>query len=101
MFYDSPLQRRRLTILNALFLTLQRCECKPSQIRSPSPYTRDDNTLSILIGDQHVGFTLEPVEQKRPRGSAAAKAAAASGGPSTREMGLSGGRLPLTRVSAG
>lgn len=71
--YDTPLQRRRLTILNALFLALQRCECKPSPLRQAS-MRGEAQSLSIAIGDQEINFTLELIVQKRTKGSANADA---------------------------
>lgn len=76
-FYDSPLERRRLSILNALFLALQRCACKPSSLSRPSPVKGDVQEFSVLIGDQHVSFTLDPIEEKRgAKESAIAKSSA-------------------------
>jgi len=57
--YDSPLQRRRLSILNALFLALQRCEY------TALPLSREGQELRIQVGYQRVPFTLNPIGQKR------------------------------------
>jgi hypothetical protein len=53
--FDSPIQRRRLRILNALFMRLERCHTKPS-VRGEVA-----SELSVQVGQQHVGFTLDLV----------------------------------------
>jgi len=52
--FDLPLQKRRLRIINALFLCLERCSMKPG-VGGDSA-----NELSVQVGQQHVSFTLEP-----------------------------------------
>jgi hypothetical protein len=51
--FDSAFERRRLRILNAMFLALERCGMKPS-VRG-----REARTLSVQVGEQPVVFTLD------------------------------------------
>ena len=62
--FDSPLEQRRLRIVNALFLALSRCGCIPARQRG------QDREFSVRVGDQHVRFSLEPCST---RGSARRK----------------------------
>lgn len=57
--FDSPLERRRLRILNAMFLVLARCGMKPS-VRG-----REARELSVQVGLTHVSFTLDYVTKRR------------------------------------
>lgn len=65
--YVSPLGKRWLRILNALFLGAQRLGCKP--YLSTSKYADEYQAPSIMVGDQSVGFSLDPVRDRRGRGS--------------------------------
>ncbi len=56
--FDSALERRRLRILNAIFLALARCGMKPS-VRG-----REARDLGVQVGHTHVSFTLEPVTKQ-------------------------------------
>ncbi|MEE1656738.1 hypothetical protein VB618_11060 [Microvirga sp. CF3062] len=59
--FETPLQRRRLRILNSLFLALARAGAKPS-LRG-----KETLELGVLVGEQHVGFTLEgPAVRPQP-----------------------------------
>lgn len=58
--FDSALERRRLRLLNAVFLALARCGMKPS-IKG-----REARELSVQVGDTYVSFTLDRVT-KHPR----------------------------------
>jgi len=51
--FDSPTDRRRIRILNALFIALARCDCRP--------WFRVQEKLDagVQIGGQQVAFTLE------------------------------------------
>lgn len=51
--FDSPFEKRRLRILNAIFLALERSGMKPS-VRG-----REARELSVQIGEQHLSFTLD------------------------------------------
>ena len=53
--FATPIEKRRLRIINALYLCLERCLMKPS-VRGESA-----SELSVLVGQQNVRFTLEPV----------------------------------------
>lgn len=57
--FDSPVERRRLRILNALFLALQRCGARP--------VVRDGqgHETGVEVGQQSVGFTLGRVQERR------------------------------------
>ena len=57
--FESPIEQRRLRIINALFLTVERCGCKPS-IRD-----RNGRELYVQVGQQHVGFSLDQVQTDR------------------------------------
>lgn len=58
-FFDSAPEKRRLRIMNALFLALARCGCRPWNPRKAS------YDLGALIGDVSMGFVLAPVEFNR------------------------------------
>lgn len=58
--YDAGPQRRRLLLLNALFLGLHGLGCRPSM--TTSKYAIDDpehRSISVQVGAQQVAFTLE------------------------------------------
>ncbi len=62
--FESPSARRRLRILNGLFLAWARCGCVPSLSG------RDIENLGVRVGDQYVGFSLAPPDaspQQYPR----------------------------------
>lgn len=54
--FDSPLQRRRLRILNGLFLAWARSGCAPSI--SVRRYD-EEQYIGLRVGDQHLSFSLE------------------------------------------
>ena len=54
-FFDTAPDKRRLRIMNALFLALARCGCRPSTSR------RESYELSTLIGDVAMPFVLAPL----------------------------------------
>lgn len=58
--FESPIERRRLRIINGLFLALQRYGCQP-WIRD-----RQAHETGVQVGHQDVGFSLEYVPD-RPR----------------------------------
>jgi len=64
--FEAPFERRRLRILNAVFLAVQRCGCRP-WIRD-----KEAHDVGIQVGERNVSFSLEPVTQRR-RGDAPAK----------------------------
>lgn len=51
--FDSVLERRRLRIINAVFLAMARCGMKPS-VRG-----REARELGVQVGDTYVSFTLD------------------------------------------
>jgi hypothetical protein len=57
--FDSAFERRRLSILNALFLALDRCGA------SASTRGRDARELYVHIGDVGMQFTLDRVANRR------------------------------------
>lgn len=64
--YDSGSERRRLLIINTLFLAAARLGCRPSM--STSKYGQDagsERNIGITIGESHVHFTVEPVKTKK------------------------------------
>jgi hypothetical protein len=64
--YDAGIERRRLLIINALFIAAARLGCRPSM--STSKYGQDagsERDLSITIGASHIYFTIEPIKSKK------------------------------------
>lgn len=64
--YDAGIERRRLLIINALFLAAVRLGCRPSM--STSRYSQDagsERNLSITIGRSHVCFAIEPLKSRK------------------------------------
>lgn len=57
--FGSPFERRRLRLLNAMFLVLARCGMKPS-VRG-----REARELSAQVGLTHVSFMLDRVTKRR------------------------------------
>lgn len=51
--FDSPFQRRRLRLVNAIFLALKRCDMRPS-LRG-----KHDPEFGAQIGEEWVSFTLD------------------------------------------
>lgn len=61
--FDSPLDRRRLRILNAIFMTLAK------RGHRADAYERDGEIHArVTIGDTHLGFSLEPAGNRPERG---------------------------------
>jgi hypothetical protein len=59
--YDAGIERRRLLIINALFMAAARLGCRPSM--GTSKYGQDvgsERDLSTTIGESHIYFTIEP-----------------------------------------
>lgn len=65
-FYEpkfiSPIEKRRLRILNAIFLACSALGCKA--IMSISKYDYDNRDASIKVGDQQVSFNIKLLEVK-------------------------------------
>ncbi|MBR0899590.1 hypothetical protein JQ616_31955 [Bradyrhizobium tropiciagri] len=64
--YDAGIERRRLLIINALFLAAARLGCRPSM--NTSKYGQDagsERDICITIGRAHVHFTVEPIKSKK------------------------------------
>ncbi|MQA65209.1 MAG: hypothetical protein GEU76_04800 [Alphaproteobacteria bacterium] len=64
--YDSGAERRRLLILNALFMAATRLGGRPSM--RTSKYVQDtgsDREIGISIGETYVQFTIEPIETQK------------------------------------
>ena len=63
--YDAGIERRRLLIINTLFLAVTRLGCRASM--STSRYGQDDSdrNLSVIVGQSHVCFTVESVKPKK------------------------------------
>lgn len=61
--FDTPIDKRRLRILNAIFLSMQAIRCKPSM--TTSKYSDDNRDASIIVGDQSISFTLKEVESRQ------------------------------------
>jgi hypothetical protein len=63
--YETGVERRRLLIVNTLFLTSARLDCRPSMSTSKYQDERKGCQLSIQIGDEHVYFSIEPVPSRK------------------------------------
>jgi hypothetical protein len=64
--YDSGIERRRLLIINSLFMAAARLGFGPSM--KTGRYSQDFNTereLGITVSQCHVGFTVEPIKSKK------------------------------------
>jgi hypothetical protein len=64
--YDAGIERRRLLIINTLFIAAARLGCRPSM--STSKYGQDagsEREISITIGESHSYFTIEPIKSKK------------------------------------
>lgn len=59
--FDAPAPKRRLRLINAIFLALQRAGC------SPSFSGKDAEELGCRVGDQWVSFIIEPTKKARAR----------------------------------
>jgi len=57
--FESPVGRRRLRLLNALFLGVQRCGARP-WVRD-----REGRETGVQVGQQNVAFTIEHVGEQR------------------------------------
>jgi hypothetical protein len=68
--YETPLARRRLRILNALFNAVARAGGKGRV----SVDGADSETISVVVHEQHVFVGLNPVPDRRRRSGAEAKA---------------------------
>jgi hypothetical protein len=64
--YDG-VERRRLLIINALFVAAPKLGCSISTSKSRFDSERE---ISIKIGQEYIRFTLEPIKSKEPRQSA-------------------------------
>ncbi|WP_407116127.1 hypothetical protein [Bradyrhizobium sp. LMG 9283] len=64
--YDTGIERRRLLVINALFLAAARIGCRPSM--STSKYGQaaaSERDITITIGRSHVHFTIEPIKSRK------------------------------------
>jgi hypothetical protein len=56
--FDSPFERRRLRLLNAIFVASERCGMRPS-VRG-----KEARDLSVQVNDQNVAFTVDDANVK-------------------------------------
>lgn len=63
--YESGTERRRLLIINTLFLASARIGCRPSMSTSKYQDARDGRQLEILIGDQPIYFAIEAIASRK------------------------------------
>ena len=77
-FFDSPFERRRLRLLNAIFVALQKAGMKP-WLRGSNP-----NEFGVSVGEQGVTFTLDHPKQRRD----AYRPAGDSTRPASEKLGL-------------
>lgn len=61
--FDTAIQKRRLRILNAVFLCTQSLGFKPSM--TTSKYCDDNREAHIRVGEHSVGFTLKETDIRR------------------------------------
>ena len=64
--YDHGSERRRLLIINTLFMVAARLGCRPAM--STSKYGQDagsERDMGLSIGQSYVPFTIEPVQTKK------------------------------------
>lgn len=64
--YEASTERRRLLIINALFVAAARLGCRPSI--STSKYGQSagsERPISITVGSRHNDFTLEPIKSNK------------------------------------
>ena len=64
--YDTGIERRRLLIINALFVAATRLGCQPSM--STSKYGLEpgsERDISIMIGEIHIYFTIERIKSNK------------------------------------
>jgi hypothetical protein len=59
--FDAPAPKRRLRLINAIFLALHRAGC------APSFSGKDAEELGCRVGDQWVSFIIEPTKKARVR----------------------------------
>jgi hypothetical protein len=59
--YDSPIQRRRLRLLSALFLATASCGCR-AETWGSAPWNGPMNEFSVQVGDQRVRLRAAVVE---------------------------------------
>jgi hypothetical protein len=60
--FDSPIEKRRLRILNTIFFSCATLGCKT--VMSTSKYESNYSDASIKVGDQHVGISLKKLEDR-------------------------------------
>jgi hypothetical protein len=63
--FDSGVERRRLLLINTLFVAAQRIGCIPSM--RTSKYGQDpgsERDLGMKVGDHYISFTIEPTASK-------------------------------------
>jgi hypothetical protein len=58
--FGLPIERRRLRLLNAVFLALQRCGA------TPWIHDRPGSDTGVTVGDQEISFTLDRVTERAP-----------------------------------
>jgi hypothetical protein len=59
-FFETPIQQRRLRLLNAIFLAAQRCGARPL-IRD-----RQACDTAVQVGQQNVAFFIDGLAERRP-----------------------------------
>ncbi len=63
--YDDGVERRRLLILNSLFLAFRKLDCQSRMSTSKyASYASEDRTIRVHVGSQSVDLTLEPIKLK-------------------------------------
>ncbi len=68
--FDSPIERRRLRILNSLFFAVAKMNGRATIGRN-EPRGNEPSSVLVNFFEQHVRFTLEPLARPRHRGQVA------------------------------
>ena len=65
--YESPIQRRRLRLLSAIFVATAACDCRASAWGG-KPHDGPTDEFAVLVGDQNVRLRVAVVESKHRTG---------------------------------
>lgn len=57
--FDNPIEQRRLRIINRLFWTFSRCQCRPEVVG------KDAGSFAVTVSNERVSFTLDPPGTER------------------------------------
>lgn len=60
--FVAPLQKRRLRIINSIFIASQRLGCRPTM--AMSKYAESNRDVTIGVGESNVHFSLLPIDER-------------------------------------